>query len=231
MSRAAKAVYVWFVSRLVLVLARWCLRRGRYVDYVHQGRFYLRRYAVCGWLTGDMRPIDAERWHSAGMLPSWRVWWARVRARLPNLYLHQMINPDLDTCLHDHPWPWAVSWIMLGGYTEHRAPASLFTKGMITEHERKAPALNVLRGTDFHRIADIEKIDCRYMTRKGRMGVCRQPDCCGNQWKNTWTLFLAGPRRRAKPWGYLVPGRGYVHHRERHAEFGGEEKRGAPVRV
>ncbi len=189
---------VWFVNR--------CLRAGRYVTYVHQGRFYLRRYAVFGYLTGD------------------RLGW--LRSRLPNLYIHQMINPDLDPALHNHPWPWAISWIALGGYRETR-----MTPGVDHQLERtlttvwhadrwhRAPAINRLSGSTFHRIAEINP------------SLIRSKKCRGGYLKGTFTFFLAGPRRNAKPWGYLVPGQGYVPHRERHENFGGVEIRGEPIDV
>lgn len=187
-----KRLYIALVARLLRALCSYCLRRGRYVDYVHRGQLYLRRYAVAGHLTGDVQ--------------GWRAW-------LPNLYVHQIINPDLDPCLHDHPWPWGVSWIALGSYEEQRF-SSFFDQalshlpggyGSSLRRTLTAPALNILRGSTFHRIAEIEP--------------------------GTWTIFLAGPRAHAKPWGYLVPGRGYVHHSERHEEFGGEEVRGKPCKI
>ncbi len=209
-----KRLYVWLVSRLLRALCSHCLRRGRYVDYVHQGRFYLRRYAVFGWLTGDDRPSQRKTFESVWRFRLW-TWYRRLRSYLPNLYVHQIVNPDLDTYLHDHPRPWGVSWIALGGYTEHRR----HTDGRELDHEickHKAPALNVLSGNTFHRIADTTGVR----------------DSLGKGWSGgVWTIFLAGPRARAKMWGYLVPGRGYVSHSERHQEFGGEEKRGVPINV
>jgi hypothetical protein len=200
-------IYTRLVSLLILTIARWCLKRGRYVTYTHQGRVYLRRYAIAGHLTGEGQK--------------------GLRAYLPNLYLHQMINPDLDPCLHDHPWPWAVSFVALGGYREVRR-YDLFVNG--PGRTLNAPALNFLRGDTFHRIAGLDKPEgCPWCWRKGSASGC--PYAVSGRGEGVWTLFLAGPRRHAKPWGYLVPGKGYVHHSERHAEFGGVEERGEPVRV
>lgn len=193
-------IYTRIMSWAILTLARWCLKRGRYVTYTHQGRVYLRRYAVAGHLTGDR--------------PGWR-------SRLPNLYLHQMINPDLDPCLHDHPWPWAVSFVALGGYREQRSHPPGPNQSGTSSRCLHAPALNFLRGDTFHRIAEIDK----------RCLGCAAGSPHDHSWLGTWTVFLAGPRRHAKPWGYLVPGKGYVHHSERHADFGGVEERGEPIDV
>lgn len=211
-----KRLYVRLVSFLILALARYCLKRGRYVDYTHRGQVYLRRYGIFGHLTGDA--------------PS------GIRSYLPNLYLHQMINPDLDTCLHDHPWPWAVSWVALGGYREVRR-YDLFVNG--PGRTLTAPTLNFLRGDTFHRIAGLA--DGPGHGAGGRsvlapLGGQANPHGegtigCSGGCLGTFTFFLAGPRRHAKPWGYLVPGQGYVSHRERHENFGGEEKRGLPVNV
>lgn len=227
-------MYQYLVTRLIQALV-WCAqKRGRVVSYTHGGRLYMTRYAVCGWLTGD-NTITIPRWlqhrHTEWLNSVW-YFGRRLRACLPNLYVHQMHAPDLDPACHDHPWPWAVSWVMLGGYTEQRIIASdlkgnpyrgagelravweIFRRYGCLEprdihtRELKAPALNLISGKTFHRIDSI--------TYDG---------IHGSGPPGTWTLFLAGPRRRAKPWGYLVPGRGYVKHSERHTEIEGKEVR------
>ncbi len=192
------SLYTYLAARLVRAIVSWCTARGRYVDYVHAGRTYMRRYILTGYRTGDR---VQGKW----------------RARLPNLYLHHMCAPDADPCLHDHPWPWAVSWIVLGGYREEIAPRTLFTNGMIAERWHRAPALNVIRGTTFHRVAELEQVP---LTQRG----------LGQPWDRVrtlgvYTLFLAGPRAGNKAWGYLVPGRGFVHQSERHAELSAVERR------
>ena len=34
-------------------------------------------------------------------------------------YIHRFVGSDPDRGLHDHPWPWAVSFILAGRYLEH----------------------------------------------------------------------------------------------------------------
>lgn len=180
-------LYCYAVILFIGLAVRYARRRGRVVHYTHKGRLYMTRYALWGHLTGDGQ--------------------AGFRARLPNLYLHQMHAPDLDPAVHDHPWPWALSWVMLGGYCEERAPLGpdrqlerTLTTLWHKQRWLQAPAINALRGSTFHRLA----------------ALADEP---------TFTLFLAGPRAGKKPWGYLVEGRGYVSHQERHAEFEGQELR------
>jgi len=188
-------LYCYAVILFIGLCVRYAKRRGRVVHYTHKGRLYMTRYALWGHLTGDGQ--------------------AGFRARLPNLYLHQMHAPDLDPALHDHPWPWALSWVMLGGYCEERfkgrqendlarywGPVSSEQGYENSKAQRwlQAPAVNVLRGSTFHRLA----------------ALADEP---------TFTLFLAGSRAGKKPWGYIVYGRGYVSHQERHAEFDGQEIR------
>lgn len=175
-----KVLYVAIVSAFIRWVQARCLKLGRAVEYTHGGRLYMTRYALWGHLTGD-----AQR---------------GLRSWLPNLYVHQMHAPDLDPSLHDHPWPWAVSFIMLGGYVEERnveTPACLFQ----LSKWRGAPGLNFLSGSTFHRIAAL------------------------SEHTSTWTLFLAGPRAGRKQWGYIVEGAGYVSHQTRHFQIEGKEIR------
>lgn len=49
-------------------------------------------------------------------------WWLIPRNRWFNIYLHRIAKSDDDRALHDHPW-WNVSYVLAGGYTEHRIAA------------------------------------------------------------------------------------------------------------
>ncbi len=247
-------IYTFFAALLVRALVKYCTARGRYVDYVHATgehsvkvgidpafpgamvalenstpieRVYMRRYVITGFMTGDKHP------NSLVTRTGWRSLFQRVLRQFAlnrwHLYLHHMHAPDADECLHDHPWPWGLSFILLGGYTEQRnldEPPKY--AGTIGTRSLQAPALNRLRGTTFHRISELKKHDCRFASPRGRMLVCKQADCCANSRGGVFTLFLAGPRSASKPWGYLVPGRGFVPQRERHAETGAREERAQP---
>lgn len=102
-------------------------------------------------------------------------------------YLHRFVASDDDRFVHDHPWGWAVSLILTGGYTEERMSHMHLTEGWRLQLRRMFPLrLNIIRGSDFHRVVNPE-ID-------------------------TWTLFIHGPQ--IKPWGFLskveAEGRGGV---------------------
>ena len=89
--------------------------------------------------------------------------------------VHYFATGDLDKRLHNHPWNWATSVILQGGYTEQRLTG--FSEGAVhtTEHVYRPGDINRLSGTDFHRITDVLP--------------------------HTFTFFMNGPARR--PWGFL----------------------------
>jgi hypothetical protein len=135
--------------------------------YAEDGKLYLERYRVFGWTEGS----------------TWRG---------PSLYLHRFRLPDQDVAPHNHPWKWARSLILSGGYTEERSHAS----GMILIDDGKrrlsAGSLNRIGAGTFHRITEIHG--------------------------ETWTLFLVAPKSRS--WVFWVSRRGPVPWRERLAERG-----------
>ncbi len=238
-----KRIYTFLAAALVRALVAYCKARGRYVDYVHSEplpysafqnfaeRVYMRRYVVSGFMTGDPEPLKMYRAlvASGALWISSRLAWAAfvqwIRFKLPNLYVHHMHHPDADECLHDHPWPWGVSFVLLGGYRETRL-ATKAERARSTNWQPSrwlhAPAINVLRGTTFHRVSELANPG----HWGGQRGSLKMPGGCSGSCTGTWTLFLAGPRAKAKAWGYLVPGRGFVPQRERHAEVGAREVRG-----
>ncbi len=249
-------IYIYFAALLVRAIVAYCTKRRRYVDYVHsepqpypayenfRERVYMRRYVLTGFMTGDTHP-NALLSFTHGPGPWGRVRYAIGQARRWfalnrwHLYLHHMHAPDADECLHDHPWPWGLSFVLLGGYLEERPAAWALPSDPIAQlaladalHAKArfgdvpkgarwlhAPALNRLRGTTFHRISALDRACATGCSpARGRVPGCTSPS-------GTFTLFLAGPRRASKPWGYLVPGRGFVGQRERHAEMGASERR------
>lgn len=103
---------------------------------------YLTRYCIFGWMPG--KPRDRRGW---------------------SLYLHHFHTPDADRELHNHPWKWAVSLILRGGYSEAvQAKDKRFTLW----RELAPGSVNLLRAETFHRIASLHG--------------------------DTWTLFLCGPK-------------------------------------
>lgn len=108
-----------------------------------------------------------------------------------NLYLHHFIRGDSDDAPHSHPWPWSLSFVLWGGYTEERLIEVDGLKFIKTR--RVWPfTFNVFRPGDYHRVVRLH-------------GEC-------------WTLFLTGPK--ASSWGFWVFGRGHVEWRKRLKERG-----------
>jgi hypothetical protein len=118
----------------------WCteLSRSLRIEAIRRGqRPYLDRYFVAGW-----NPYDRQR-HGA-------------------LFLHHFRASDEPDRVHSHPWAWALSLILSGGYTEERCDPT----GQRTVHTYRPGDVNVLVPTDRHRVELLES------------------DC--------WTLFLTG---------------------------------------
>jgi hypothetical protein len=80
------------------------------------------------------------------------------------IYLHRFHRGDSDPELHNHPWRWAVSLILAGGYREY-----LRTRGDdVASRDVKPGRVNAITADTFHRV---ELLD----------GEC-------------WSLFVAGPK-------------------------------------
>ena len=95
-----------------------------------------------------------------------------------SFYLHRLVGSDPDRGLHDHPWGWAASFVLFGGYHELRLAGWDMESRQISIFTRyiKRWRLNFIKGDDYHRILLDEN-------------------------KTVWTLFVHGPRR--KGWGFL----------------------------
>lgn len=106
-------------------------------------------------------------------------------ARLPNgtaLYLHRFLGDDPGEALHDHPWPWAVSWVLSGTLREIRRITNPPHAEDIRVH--RAGRVYRLGGNDFHRIQ------------------LTTPEA--------WTLFGHGPK--VGDWGFIDAAGGYQPH-------------------
>ena len=146
---------------------------------------YLRRFRIDGWMPGDPKQED---------LPD-------NQKRLYNVYLHHIVRADEDTLMHNHPWEWAESLILCGGYTEmygvlcEEETENLKAK-IITQPNWKryfgAGTRNTLGHTDYHNITNVDR--------------------------GTWTLFVCG--MKTKSWGFYDEARGHIPWRDRLAERG-----------
>jgi hypothetical protein len=165
-----------WIEDLVAAFCGWLVGsrffRGRVrVIYDRQGRLpYLTR----AYLFGMPRhrdsgyPFDPEGRPRDGI--SWRGRWG--------LYLHQFHKSD-DPDLHSHPWVWALSWILSGGYVEERLDDADLRHGRTMPSIRRfrAGSFNLIRKTDYHRVELVGGRPC-------------------------WTLFLVGPKFSS--WGFWV---------------------------
>jgi hypothetical protein len=131
----------------------------RFID--SNGAPYLDRFYVCTF------PWDKL----ASRLPLPEKVKAKIRPW--RLFIHHFVDSDPDRGLHSHPWKWALSWILIGGYTELKLLTSAHKGLGLTEVERKPGKFNLIKEFEYHRVLVAHK-------NKGGKGV--------------WTLFLHGPR-------------------------------------
>jgi hypothetical protein len=68
------------------------------------------------------------------------------------LYVHKFHRSDNDRALHSHPWLWALSFVIAGGYLEERRMVRRVINRTV------APlSINFISGNDFHRVDLLEK--------------------------------------------------------------------------
>jgi hypothetical protein len=104
-----------------------------------------------------------------------------------NIFLHHFHSSDMDIApsgayyLHNHPWPWSFSIILVGGYNEYR---------MVSGRKPDEPyryiwktflpgSINFLTDADFHRV---ELLD-----------------------QDGWSFFFTGWRSKKRSWGFWDP--------------------------
>lgn len=112
----------------------------------------------------------------------------------PSVFLHYFHQGDKDPELHNHPWYWSLSLILIGGYWEERRTG----RGIISKVFGPG-SFNIVRHTDFHRVELLKPNE------------------------GAWTLFLAGFGGRVPEddWGFwdrqtneYVPWRVFIARRE-----------------
>jgi hypothetical protein len=91
------------------------------------------------------------------------------------VFLHHFVSSDAPTELHDHPWSWAVSLVLRGGYVEERRRRDDPT---LTRRWLGVGRVNLLVPGTFHRV-----------------------ELAGG--RPAWTLFVHGAKVRR--WGFLDP--------------------------
>jgi hypothetical protein len=70
-----------------------------------------------------------------------------ARLGVVRVYLNHIHRPDEDDELHNHPWRWALSWILSGGYREERRDGN-----DVETIDLSAGQFNVILADTFHRI-------------------------------------------------------------------------------
>lgn len=231
-SNYVRELYFRAIVRFVSACVAYCRARDRVVQYeipafckykgeygslcpcgvclgYQTGNVYMTRYVLFGHMTGD--GLGAFEGRASRF-------WVKLKHYLPSLYVNCIHRNDHDEAVHNHPWPWAITFGLLGKYLENRVDVQ---EGALARHFgmpwagligtlilRASPFCYLLKRGHWHRIASTVPSEAV----KGHSGV--------------WTLFLAAPRAFSQPWGYLIEGRGYVDQRERHAEIGARESRG-----
>ncbi len=150
--------------RLLNFISRFLKRR----DIMREdGQLYLSRFRIYGFMPGDTRAFPFS------------------------IYLHRFHTPDYDPAPHNHPWKWAYSLILTGGYVERRLEIDQAAEYAST---RVVPPLSInkILPDTFHSV-DVLLGD------------------------EVWTLFVAGPKTGT--WGFQTE-RGYVDWRDRLRERG-----------
>jgi hypothetical protein len=95
-----------------------------------------------------------------------------------NVFLHHFHSSDMDVApsgtyyLHNHPWPWSFSIILVGGYYEERRVKN----DVIIRNKFEPGSINTLSDKDFHRVELLEE--------------------------DGWSLFFTGWRSKKRSWGF-----------------------------
>jgi hypothetical protein len=108
---------------------------------------YLSRYYLLG---GPRMPDDSAPFDRYGN-PRRGVDWSASDRLGFGLYLHRFHRGDRDLELHSHPWRWAVSWILVGGYREERRIGNV-----VVIRDYPAWSWNFLESDDYHRVDLLE---------------------------------------------------------------------------
>lgn len=118
--------------------------------------------------------------------PYLRRWHVLPRNKYFNIYLHEILMPDAETALHDHPW-WNISIVLKGGYLEYlKGKDGDLVKQIVVW--RSPGSIIFRRATDAHRIGLAANWD---------------PAIGKQTWLPSWSLFITG--RNVRVWGFHCP--------------------------
>lgn len=159
------------------------------------------RRAVLDRLLGLATARRADVVIGAADSPYLLRWFVIPPNRWCNVYLHQFRRSDDDRALHDHPWLFNASWLLLGSYVEHTPRGARL---------RQEGAFKLRVGRALHRVALFPCAGAPPGTGRG----AERP---------VWTLFITGPKVRE--WGFACPN-GWRHWRDYTADGGATVGRG-----
>lgn len=147
---------------------------------------------IAAWLLlqADRRPPDFVI--GGDERPYLRRWWIVPRNRFFNVYLHQFLRSDDDRALHDHPWLFNASWILMGEYLEH----TIARGGIHLRTARRTGDFTFRWGPAPHRV---ELLTVAHYVPTQPLN--HKPLPC-------WTLFITGPVVRT--WGFHCPDQGWI---------------------
>lgn len=91
-----------------------------------------------------------------------------------SVMLHKFHKSDDAGDLHNHPWKFALSFVLAGGYSEEKRTLTGTAHDPVTCRTVLPFTFNLIRATHFHRVDLLEK--------------------------DAWTLFVSGPRINS--WGF-----------------------------
>lgn len=134
-----------------------CLPAPRIIKDRHGRTKYLSRYYLVG---APRHPDGGWPFDDSGAPREGTVW--------PNttfgVYLHKFHRGDDERELHNHPWAWALSLVLVGGYIEERRTRN----DTVTVRAVRAGDFNWITASTFHRVDLLDG--------------------------EAWTLFVVGPK-------------------------------------
>jgi hypothetical protein len=175
-----------FVNKALAVLARAVCGEARVIMDRAGKSPYLSRY----YLIGKPRMADGSSPFDGGQLKKDAIHVGGI-----GVFVHRFHRSDDDVALHNHPWRWAISLILAGGYREERRTINGTSVeisdaiGEIEVNSYEPGNINVLTSETFHRVDLYEE--------------------------EAWSLFVTGPKFSS--WGFwdratgeFVPWRAFI---------------------
>lgn len=117
---------------------------------------YLSRFYIVGAPTMADGSSPYDQFGNPKRDAKWKDGWG--------LYIHRFHRSDVDRELHNHPWRWALSFVIAGGYREERRRGN-----SVVEREVKPLSFNYIRQDDFHCV-DLIEHDAWTLFLVGRKG-------------------------------------------------------------